>query len=373
MSEPSAPNGPGTPDETGPNPVVDPSAVIDQPDLLDAPLAAAPDEAEDEDQDGETDDEKTSPEVSHGGDGEPESAAGDPPDLLDAPEAAADAAASPDDEPVVAGPNPKEVARVRSVLESLLFVADGPVAYARLASILDDHDAALVKPALEALAGEWSTRGVQLVEVAGGYQLRSNPANSDFVQRFLAQKPVRLSRAQLETLAIVAYRQPVTRPEIDDIRGVDSGAVLKVLLDRSLLRILGKKEEPGRPMLYGTTKEFLEFFNLRDLRDLPTLREFHELTEEHQAQVNALEDLAGADAVEGDAGAAPVAESAGDTAPVARAGSGTPDGTGAPDSPDSPDSHSAHDSRTSPDSSDEDGAADDDGSPDDEDDDEDAE
>src|SRR5829696_736959 len=89
-----------------------------------------------------------------------------------------------------------------------------------------------------------------------------------------------MSRAQVETLAIVAYRQPITRPEIDDVRGVDSGPVLKTLLERDLVRILGKKDEPGRPMLYGTTAQFLEFFGLRALSDLPTLREFTELSDE---------------------------------------------------------------------------------------------
>jgi segregation and condensation protein B len=92
------------------------------------------------------------------------------------------------------------------------------------------------------------------------------------------EKPQRLSQAALETLAIVAYRQPVTKPEIDDIRGVDCGATLRLLLDRSLVRIVGKKDEPGRPMLYATSKEFLSFFNLGNLAQLPTLREFHELT-----------------------------------------------------------------------------------------------
>jgi segregation and condensation protein B len=112
------------------------------------------------------------------------------------------------------------------------------------------------------------------------------------VQKLLASKPVKLTRAQIETMAICAYRQPVTRPEIDQIRGVDSGGTLKTLLDRALIRIVGKKEEAGRPILYGTTREFLEFFNLRDLKDLPTLREFHELSEEHMAQVAALEGVA---------------------------------------------------------------------------------
>jgi segregation and condensation protein B len=100
-----------------------------------------------------------------------------------------------------------------------------------------------------------------------------------------ALKPVRLTRAQVETLAIIAYRQPVTRPEIEDVRGVDGGAVLKLLLDRDLVRILGKKDEPGRPLLYGTTSHFLEFFGLKSLRDLPTLREFTELTDESKEVV----------------------------------------------------------------------------------------
>ena len=108
--------------------------------------------------------------------------------------------------------------------------------------------------------------------MGGGFALRTNPAFADWVGKLLAGKPVRLSRAMLETLSIVAYRQPITRPEIDDIRGVDCGPVLKTLLDRNLMRIIGKKEEVGRPMLYGTTPEFLRIFSLKDLTQLPTLR-----------------------------------------------------------------------------------------------------
>src|SRR5438094_8571409 len=100
------------------------------------------------------------------------------------------------------------------------------------------------------------------------------------VRRMLQVTPLGLTGAALETLAIIAYRQLITRPEIEDLRGVDSGAVTKALLERKLIRILGKKDEPGRPLLYGTTKEFLELFNLRDLTQLPTLREFQELSEE---------------------------------------------------------------------------------------------
>jgi len=128
--------------------------------------------------------------------------------------------------------------------------------------------------------------GIQLISVAGGWQLRTHPGNGAWVAKLVAGRPQRLSRAMMETLAIVAYRQPITRPEIDEIRGVDCGPVLRTLLERNLIRIIGKKEEVGRPMLYGTTPEFLKTFSLRDLTELPTLREFHELGADEKAQVD---------------------------------------------------------------------------------------
>jgi segregation and condensation protein B len=173
--------------------------------------------------------------------------------------------------------------RVRALVESLLFLAEKPLAVeeVRTATGLEPSR---IRRALEELAGRYreGVSGVVLHEVAGGWQLRTAPDSAPYARRFLRVKPQRLTRAALETLAIVAYRQPATRPEIEEIRGVDSGAVLKALLDRRLVRILGKKEEPGRPILYGTTREFLEFFALKDLASLPTLREFHELSEEHR-------------------------------------------------------------------------------------------
>lgn len=187
---------------------------------------------------------------------------------------------------------------MESIVESLLFAADQPLTLKVLGDLLGASDLGPVRACVAALEAHYAERGITLQGVAGGYQFRTHPQNAAWVQKLLAQKPVRLTRAQLETLAIVSYRQPVTRPEIDQIRGVDSGGTLKTLLDRSLVRILGKKEEPGRPMLYGTTRDFLEFFNLSDLKDLPTLREFHELTEEHQAQVAALESAAPEGSVE---------------------------------------------------------------------------
>jgi segregation and condensation protein B len=193
---------------------------------------------------------------------------------------------------------------VESIIESLLFAADKPLTAKQISDLLGESQLDVVSAALEAIMQRFAERGMQLQAVAGGYQFRTHPQNAMWVQKLLAQKPVRLTRAQLETLAIVSYRQPITRPEIDDIRGVDSGGSLKTLLDRSLIRILGKKEEPGRPLLYGTTKDFLAFFHLSDLKDLPTLREFHELSEEHRAQVEALESKAPEGSIESEEEAA---------------------------------------------------------------------
>jgi segregation and condensation protein B len=174
-------------------------------------------------------------------------------------------------------------ARVRTVLETLLFLAERPLSAEEL-RLATGLEPARVEKALDQLSGQYreGISGIVLHEVAGGWQLRTSPDNADFARRFLRVKPQRLTRAALETLAIIAYRQPVTRPEIEEIRGVDCGAVVKALLERKLVKILGKKEEPGRPILYGTTREFLEFFSLKDLASLPTLREFHELSEEHR-------------------------------------------------------------------------------------------
>ena len=170
-------------------------------------------------------------------------------------------------------------AYLKGLLEALLFVSDRPLEIkdlARAAKI----DKKRVEELVEEIRSDYQNRGVRLDEVGDGFAFRSNPAYSEYVRGYLSLRPVRLSRAQLETLSIVAYRQPITRPEVDDIRGVDAGPVLKGLLERDLVRIIGKKDEPGRPMLYGTTQTFLQVFSLKSLRDLPTLREFTELNDE---------------------------------------------------------------------------------------------
>ena len=170
--------------------------------------------------------------------------------------------------------------QLRHLIEALIFATDKPVTLQRLRQLTRVADITRIEAALAELHEDYKERGIALTVVSGGYQFRTNTSFSSWVQQLIAGRPVRLSRAQLETLAIIAYRQPITRPEIDEIRGVDSSATLRLLLDRSLIRVLGKREEVGRPSLFGTTKEFLDFFSLGDLRELPTLREYSELTAE---------------------------------------------------------------------------------------------
>ncbi len=169
---------------------------------------------------------------------------------------------------------------LKGLIEALVFVSDRPVSIVELARAAGKADRKLVRGLLDELRREYAPRGIHLDEVAGGWLFRTSATYAPFVRDAAARKPVRMSRAQIETLAIVAYRQPLTRPEIDEIRGVDSGPVLKMLLERDLVRILGKKDEAGRPLLYGTTPAFLEFFGLKSLRDLPSLREFTELSDD---------------------------------------------------------------------------------------------
>jgi segregation and condensation protein B len=169
---------------------------------------------------------------------------------------------------------------IKSIIESLLFVADGPLTIQRLGEVLEGVEKEDLRSTLDELQAELenSRRGVRLVEVAGGYQLRTAKVNADWVKKFLGGRPARMGRATLETLAIIAYRQPITRAEIEAIRGVDVDGVINTLLDRSLIRAVARKDVPGRPFLYGTTPGFLQLFNLKDLTHLPTLKEMEEIT-----------------------------------------------------------------------------------------------
>ncbi len=171
-----------------------------------------------------------------------------------------------------------DTVKLKSILESLVFVSEFPIRADRLAEVTDS-ERALVLQLLRELVVEYQQagRGLLLVEVADGFQFRTPIEHGEWVRRLSHSRPFRFSRAALETLAIVAYRQPITRVEVEYLRGVDSGGVIKTLLDKHLVRILGKKDIPGRPLIYGTTREFLELFGLRDLAGLPTLKEFSEL------------------------------------------------------------------------------------------------
>lgn len=170
---------------------------------------------------------------------------------------------------------------LKQIVESIIFVSDSPITLDRLCSILEEFERGEIRDAIESIISDCEeySRGIELVQVAGGYQFRSRSELADYIRRLKRVKPARFSPSSLETLSIIAYRQPVTRAEIEYLRGVDSGGVLKSLLDKKLIRIIGKKDIPGKPLIYGTTKEFMETFNLKDLASLPTLREIEELAE----------------------------------------------------------------------------------------------
>ena len=164
---------------------------------------------------------------------------------------------------------------IRPILEGVLFVSDTPVRLETLIEIFPEFGKDLVLQGLEQIRTdlEGSSRGIELVHVAGGYQFRTKPQWAEWINRLKKMKSVKLTQSALETLAIIAYRQPVIRPEIEQIRGVDSGWVLRTLMERGLVKMMGRKELPGRPMIYGTTRAFLELFGLNTITDLPTLKE----------------------------------------------------------------------------------------------------
>jgi segregation and condensation protein B len=166
-----------------------------------------------------------------------------------------------------------------AILEALLFVSEVPVTMERIEEVLEGRSRAEI---VGLIAGfqercRQGDRGLLLVEVAGGYRLVTKPEMAPWVQRLRGTKPAKLSKAALETLAIIAYKQPITKPEIEAIRGVTIDGVLKTLVERDLIRILGRKPEVGRPILYGTSRDFLEYFGFKDLSELPTLKEIESL------------------------------------------------------------------------------------------------
>ncbi len=164
----------------------------------------------------------------------------------------------------------------KAILEALIFVSGTPVSIKELQKATG-FATGEIEFLVSELMAEYRERqgGIEIVEVAEGYQMVTRPAFSEFVKRLRSSTPPKLSMPAMETLAIIAYKQPITKAEIEQIRGVNSDGVIKNLLDRRLIRVVGKKEAPGRPILYGTTKEFLLYFGLKDLSELPTIRELN--------------------------------------------------------------------------------------------------
>ncbi len=169
-----------------------------------------------------------------------------------------------------------------AIIESIIFTADSPLSLDRLCDLLTEFERSVIKTTLAELVDQHQGRGggFELVEVAGGWQFRTPPSLQSYITRHIKSRAAKFSQSALETLAIIAYRQPVTRAEVEHLRGVDCGGVLKSLLEKNLVRILGKKDIPGRPLIYGTSKQFLEIFGLKDLKSLPTLKEIKALDEQ---------------------------------------------------------------------------------------------
>ncbi len=167
----------------------------------------------------------------------------------------------------------------RRIAEALILASPEPISTARLAKLIPRCTPAKARALVDELNAEYLAQGraFEICEVSGGYQMRSHAEFAPYLQQLQNARPLRLSNAALETLAIVAYRQPLTRAEVENVRGVDAGPVMRSLLERKLIKLAGHREVPGRPMLYATTKRFLEIFGLADLDDLPTLRELEEI------------------------------------------------------------------------------------------------
>jgi segregation and condensation protein B len=169
----------------------------------------------------------------------------------------------------------EDAARNKALLEALLFISGEPLSPKELKEVVDLHEAD-IEDLMEDLIMEYAERdsGVLIGRIAGGYQMHTNPRLNELLRKFSGSvKSQKLSPAALETLAIIAYRQPVTKAEVENLRGVNSDGIVKSLLEKRLIKIMGKKEAPGRPLLYGTTREFLQYFSLNDLTELPTLKD----------------------------------------------------------------------------------------------------
>jgi segregation and condensation protein B len=185
---------------------------------------------------------------------------------------------------------------LKMIIESLLYAAEKPLSAREIHTVLPDVKESEIKGTLEVLRHEYESleRSFTLKEVADGYQFRSRSEYAPYIMKMLQKSPSRLSKAAMETLAIVAYKQPILRHEIERFRGVDVGGILRTLLEKGLIKIMGRKDLPGRPLIYGTSKRFLEVFDLKSISDLPKLKEIKDFgSDEHMPLLRLEEDSLG--------------------------------------------------------------------------------
>lgn len=188
---------------------------------------------------------------------------------------------------------------LKSIIEALLFVSEKPLTLEKIKNVLDDLETSEIRGIIEQLKTDYenSDRGLRIHEVAGGFQIITGPAFAPFLKKFFKDKHTeKLSKPALETLAIIAYKQPLTRLEIELLRNVNVDGVMKNLLEKSLIRIAGRKKAPGRPIVYGTTRQFLEYFGLKSLEELPKMEEFSKLSDKADEAEIELEDETEAEA-----------------------------------------------------------------------------
>ncbi|MBM3255025.1 MAG: SMC-Scp complex subunit ScpB [Candidatus Omnitrophica bacterium] len=180
----------------------------------------------------------------------------------------------------------------RAVIEALLFSSDRPISIEQIKNVLGSLEANEIRSIFEELNREYesSNRGMRITEIAGGFQMITAPALAPFLKKLYKQRNVeRLSKPALETLAIIAYKQPLTRLDIESLRNVNIDGVMKSLLDKDLIRVTGRKKSPGRPKVYGTTRQFLEYFGLKSLEELPKIENFSTLAQQKEVESEAKE------------------------------------------------------------------------------------
>lgn len=175
---------------------------------------------------------------------------------------------------------------LKKIIEAVLFSSSKPVAPKLLKKRLEEYPPEEIEQALRELTGEYNNldRAVEIAEVAGGFQMKTKPIYKEWVKRFVKEKDVGLTKSMLETLSIIAYKQPITKKDIDNVRGVDSTRAIKLLLERKLIGIAGKNEDAGKKMVFRTTEKFLEVYGLRSIDDLPTYKDIESLELEPKMQ-----------------------------------------------------------------------------------------